>query len=244
MEIEKIKKILSIDEELSVRGSVIREAYKPELKQKLVKKFRAYVDLPEPEEIKIQFTDVVKRRRSARFFGHCGVSASRLSTLLYHVVGVTERVDGIYGLLDYPLRASPSAGGLHCVDIYVAALWVEGLEPGVYYYDYDSHRLGVVCRCYPHTLTEAFMQESLRDVPLVLYMVAALERGLWKYDMAYYKMCLIDAGAVAENLHLSSTALGLGSLIVAGFDRQRVKKILGLEEHEIPIVAVVVGCTR
>jgi len=68
-----------------------------------------------------------------------------------------------------------------------------------------------------------------------------LSRGPWRHGRAYYKYCLVDAGVVAENVHLAATAQGLSSTIIAGFDIKAVAKSLGLARHEGPMLAVAVG---
>lgn len=119
---------------------------------------------------------------------------------------------------------------------------MEGLDPGLYYYHYSAHRLGVVCRpCYPHALSESFAQGEFKNAPVAIFLVADLSRGMWKYGKAFYKYCLVDAGALAENMHLAATAEGLSSVMIAGFNRGAVAKALGLERHERPVLALALG---
>jgi len=234
--------VLKIDEELeAVEDPFISE--RPPSQIPLVKEFREKRPLPPPAGLDAPLFQILQQRRSGRVYNPVKpLTLQQLSNILFAAAGVTARVDGIYSMLDYPLRATPSAGGLHCVDLYVAAYGVGGLEPGVYYYDYLGHSLGVVCSpCYPHTLSESFTQGEFKNAPLVIFLVGVLKRGLWKYGKAFYRFCHIDAGAVAEHIHLAATAEGLASVLVAGFNRKAVAKSLGLERGEVPILAVVVG---
>ncbi|MGC9050936.1 SagB/ThcOx family dehydrogenase [Pyrobaculum sp.] len=238
---EELEFVIKIDEELETKEDPL-VIEKPPRGLRLYKDYKELLPLPRPDGPSTPFLEVVKKRRSGRLFAPRPISLQELSNILFAAAGVTETADGIYGMLDYPLRSSPSAGGLHCVDLYLAAFNVEGLEPGVYYYHYVRHSLGVLCRpCYPHTLSESFVQGEFKNAPIAMFLVGDLSRGLWKYGRAYYKYCLVDAGVVAENIHLAATAQGLSSTIIAGFDRKAVAKSLGLARHERPIVAVAVG---
>ncbi len=238
-----IDRIVEIDSELEIEEEqILKKRALPE-NVSLVKKFERTIQLPPPRPTQKTFFDVIVSRRSRRIFNPWRpVSLQQLSNILFSAAGVTARVDGIYEKLDYPLRASPSSGGLHSIDIYVVALRVDGLEPGVYYYEYDEHKLGVITApCYPYTLVDCFRQSELRNAPVFIILVADLSRGLWKYGKAYYKFCLVDAGVVAENIHLAATAEDLASVIVAGFDKQRAAKILGLNKYEMPVISIVIG---
>lgn len=238
---EALEAVLKIDEELETEEDPYISPRSPPLR--LAKEFKEIVKLPPPAGLQMPLLDVIKARRSKRIFNPFKpVPLQSLANILFAAAGTTERVDGIYGVLDYPLRASPSAGGLHCVDVYIVAFNVEGLDAGVYYYDYTVHGLGVICRpCYPHTLSESFTQGEFKNAPVAVFLVADLSRGLWKYGKAFYKYCLVDAGALAENMHLAAVAEGLSSVLVAGFNRKAVAASLGLERHERPILAFVLG---
>lgn len=246
---EVLAKILEADRLLEeARGeeapSLVRHVTPPN-DLALVKRFAEELKLPAPDKrrLSLDFYSVIVRRRSLRRFDPFKpVDLRTLSTLLYASVGKTLVVDGVYGMLDYPLRASPSAGGLHCVDLYVAVLRSEGLDPGIYYYNYVDHALAVVCRgCVPHSVTEAVGQPALTLAPAYLIYVANLRRGLWKYGTRFYKHCLVDAGAVAENAHLAATAMGLSSVFVAGFARDAITRSLLLSKYEMPVVLLAVG---
>lgn len=238
---EEVRRLLEIDKELETRGDGFVRQLTPPSGFQLIRRRGEEVRLPEPKLPAVPFGEVVVKRRSRRHFSPSrGLDLGVVSALLYSAVGVTSRVDGIYGMLDYPLRASPSAGGLHCVDVYPVAFRVDGLAPGVYYYDYERHGLVSVCSpCFFHTLP--IVQSEIKNAPLHLILVGDLRRGVWKYGRAFYRMCLLDAGAVAENIHLAATAMGLASVIVAGIEREKAQKALGLEEGEIVIAAVSVG---
>lgn len=245
-----LETIIRIDNELEEKSSLIPSllrTYRPPKDFKIVKECNSgIIQLPSAsrEHLRTSLFDVIANRRSRRNFSKEGfIYLDELATILYASVGTTKTVDGIYGMKSYPLRASPSTGGLNCVDLYVVAYRVRDLDPGIYYYNYRDHVLCKVCTpCFPYTLVhEAITQSMFVDSAVVIVFVANLCRGLWKYGIRFYKYCLIDIGIVAENAHLACTAASLPSTMVAGFDKHKVAKILLLENCELPALILVVG---
>jgi len=239
-----IKRIIELDDELDkVEEDPFRVEQEPPPDFDSEKTFQNYVDLPEPAKLGASLSEVILSRRSRRFFDlSSSVSLRELATVLHLSVGVTTVVDGVYWRRGYPFRASPSAGGLNCVDVYVVAYRVDGLVEGIYYYDFRRHRLGVVCApCFPYSILETIAQGEVRRAPVLLAFVGVFKRGAWKYGVRYYKYCLVDVGAAAENAHLAATAMGLASVMLAGFDKSVVASALGLSDGEIPLLLLAMG---
>lgn len=239
-----LARLLEIDEELdeSVEDPYLVDRNPPSWFEP-VKRFEHVIELPRPPELGMPLDEVIARRRSRREFNpFARIGLGELSAILHASVGLTAVVDGVYGRVGYPLRASPSAGALHCVDVYVAAMRVEGLAEGLYYYDYTRHGLAPICApCYPYTIVDTIRHGPIREAPAFIIYVADLRRGVWKYGKRFYKYCLVDVGAAAENMHLAATALGLGSVMVAGFDKSAVSRALALGEYEIPVLLLAIG---
>jgi SagB-type dehydrogenase family enzyme len=51
----------------------------------------------------------------------------------------------------------------------------------------------------------------------------------------------LEAGHVAQNIHLQAVALGLGSVPVGAFRDAEVSRVLGLGEEETPLYIIPVG---
>lgn len=245
-----LETIIKIDDEIEgkqpLSPSFLR-TYSPPKDFKIVKECNSgLVQLPRvtQEHLRTPLIDVIVGRRSRRDFSKEGfMYLEELAAVAYASVGTTKTVDGIYSVKSYPLRASPSAGGLNCVDLYVVAYRVKDLDPGIYYYNYRDHTLCKVCvPCFPYTLVhEAIAQPMFVDSAMIMIFVANLCRGLWKYGVRFYKYCLMDVGIAAENAHLACTALSLPSTMIAGFDKRKVAKILLLGKCELPALILAVG---
>ncbi|PKP36126.1 MAG: nitroreductase, partial [Bacteroidetes bacterium HGW-Bacteroidetes-15] len=56
-----------------------------------------------------------------------------------------------------------------------------------------------------------------------------------------YRYICMEAGHVAQNIHLQAVALGLGSVPVGAFDDDKIGEILGCKENEVPLYIIPVG---
>lgn len=196
------------------------------------------VPLPEPRLPPIGLGDVIGRRRSVRDFSGAPMTAEELSALLFYSAGVTGWDGG------WPLRATPSAGGLQPVEAYVYADRVRGLERGIYRYDFIRHRLDVLkFGNYSRTLASiALDQEHVAKAAAVFALTVYYRRTYWKYWKRALRYALLDAGAVMEHLYLAAAALGLGACAVGAFYDEELCRLLGLDCHgEFPVMLVAVG---
>jgi hypothetical protein len=87
--------------------------------------------LPEPKlSSKTSVEEALSKRRSVRDYGEDSLSIEEISQLLWSAQGITVKWGG---------RATPSAGALYPLEIYVVVGKVKGLEPGLYHYDPEKH---------------------------------------------------------------------------------------------------------
>jgi SagB-type dehydrogenase family enzyme len=201
------------------------------------------INLPEPREINVPISYVIKTRRSCRSMSGDALTLNELSDILYYGYGITGRIDA-YGVKDFPLHAAPTAGALQSIEVYVLALNVEGIPPGAYHYNYLDHTLEQIYRGFIkyRVLDACYGQEFIQFASAVIVLTGNIRRGVWKYKSAYYKFMLIDAGCVVENMHLVAHALGLCSCIVAGFDKEKVRSLLYIDDRlEMPLIMIAVG---
>jgi SagB-type dehydrogenase family enzyme len=192
----------------------------------------------------LSFGSVVARRRSARSFAPDSLAVEVLGRLL----GASAVIQGI-GELEgvwYEERPTPSAGALHPLELYLSARRVEGLDPGRYHYDPQTHELEHLGPAPPPGALgdAAFDQRALDEAPAVLAVVGVPARSMWKYGQRGYRFVLLEAGHLAQQLSLSAAALDLGSLVVGGFVDDEVHGLFGLDGTEIALCLVAVGAAR
>lgn len=167
-----------------------------------------------------------------------------LSQLLWSAQGVTGADKK---------RATPSADGLYPLHLKILVQRVSALEPGIYEYQTDSHSLNLMGDRIPEGAVQALGigdQPWLKEAALVIAVTAKLG------DAARYfeaqppqgargaRYVYMETGALAQNVHLQSTALGVGCVLVAGFDDARVKEVLRLPSDLEPTALLCIGQRR
>jgi len=186
----------------------------------------ACVELPAPLAIGERLDAVIARRRSTRSYGPSPISLAELATLLTASYGVTGAVEDV----EQPLRAVPSGGALYPLELYVAALRVDGLDTALYHYD---PLRDVVERIRPLSASDLASltpyDELLLPSAAVTFLTAVFWRSRFKYGARSYRFSLLEAGHAAQNHLLAATALGLASCPVGGFYDRKVDNLLGID---------------
>ncbi len=204
------------------------------------KPLHARVKLPEPRELEMPLGEAIRRRRTRRDISSQVLSLQELADILFYSGGVTGQLSG------YPLRAIPSAGARHSAETFVVARAVEGLEQGVYRYDWQGHSLeGLWAGDYSQNLYSACMrQEFVRDAPVNLVLASAIERQLSRYGERGYRYAVMDVAFAAEHVHLVCESLGLATVIVGAFYDDAVHDLLQLGRDFIIFLLMSVGRKR
>ena len=131
-------------------------------------------------------------------------------------------------------RAAPSSGALYPIELYPVVHRVEGIEPGVYHYDYREHALEQVRAgdFREPIVQQGIAQEFLGQCGVVLFVTMILQRMRPKYQDRSYRYGLIEAGHVGENAYLAATSMGLGACGVGAFMDDQLNAILGVDGVE------------
>jgi SagB-type dehydrogenase family enzyme len=204
---------------------------------------RPSIGLQAPVQDQSGYAALLAMRRSVRTFAPSPVTLAQLSTILAQCYGLgsCETV----GDFDRCRRPVPSAGATYPLEIYLIALDLAGLAPGLYHYRVIDHALECLAetRLSRRRMGELFLdQKFLTDAGAILVMTAVFARCMTKYGDRGYRYTLIEAGHVGQNIMLSAQAGGLGALPVGGFDDRRLGLLLDLDaEEEAPIYAVAIG---
>lgn len=189
------------------------------------------VKLPQPElKGSVPLEEAITKRRSVRAFQDKELSMKQLSQLLWAGQGVTAPKSGP------GLRAAPSAGALYPMELFAVK------KDGTYRYAPKTHSLA------PHAagdlrpqLTAAHGQISVSSAPLDIVLCSVHKKITAKYGERGVRYAHIEAGHIAQNIHLEAAALGLGSVPVGAFDDAKVKAALKLPEGCEPLYIIPVG---
>lgn len=184
-----------------------------------------------------QLESLIAARRSVRNYTGESVSQEELGRMLFFSYGITDARRG--------WRAVASGGGLYPLEIYAVALNVEGLERGIYHYNIERHCLDVVSReDRLGDLKECIWFEDILvdDAAVVFVVTAAFERSTLKYQDRGYRMVLMEAGEVAQNITLTAAGMELDVCLVGGFHDDNLSRLLEIDGfYEAPLVPIVVG---
>jgi SagB-type dehydrogenase family enzyme len=212
-------------------------------------------DLIPPEDFKIGQTpaiDVIRSRRSHRYFRDDALTLEELSFLLWATQGIRD-VDTVDGI-SYYRRNVPSGGNRHPIETYLSIHRVEGFEVGLYRYLPIDHKL-VLERIDPEIAEQVKVASLMQNKPhqgkdfyfiaesaVVFIWTAIPYRSEWRYALAAPKLVAIDSGHICQNLYTASGAIGAGTCSVGAFNRKKTDQLLRVDgEKEFSVYMAPVG---
>lgn len=169
--------------------------------------------------------------------GGGGIGLEELTSILYFSAGLTRRlrVGGEY----FWFRASPSAGALYPIELYVVCGDMRGLDAGVYHFNPVGFYLTRIREGdYRGYLSTAAGDETLASRPLSIIYSAIFWRSAWKYRARSYRYCFWDAGTILSNSTAVCFSLGLDAKIYTGFCDDDVNRLIGIDGREEAALAV------
>jgi SagB-type dehydrogenase family enzyme len=174
------------------------------------------------------------RRRSVRRYRAQPLALAIMSQLLWAAQGIT----GSGGR-----RTAPSAGALYPLELHLLATHVEGLAAGLHRYLPATHDLQLtIAAATASTLQDAAIgQQAVGSAAAVVIITAVEGRSAGKYGVRAGRYIAFEAGACAQNLALQAVALGLGTVVLGGFDETAVARALRLPPGELPVVLMPIG---
>jgi len=179
----------------------------------------------------VSLEEAIQKRRSIREYGPQPLAIDKIGQLLWAAQGITSEEGA------YPLRAAPSAGALYPIEVYVVN------PQGVFLYNPEAHSL-TLHKQGDHRLKlmQACLHQSfVAEAPVSILMCAVYERIMRKYGARGRMYTHIEAGHIAQNIHLQAVTLGLGSVPIGAFNAQEIKGDLGLPQDYEPIYVIPVG---
>ncbi len=187
------------------------------------------VKLPEETAAgSVSFREIAENRRSVRKFSPGHITLEELSYLLRMTQGVRAYRSGV------SYRTVPSGGSRHPFETYLFIKRVESLDAGLYRYLPLSHELCFLSEIdrMDERLDEALLRHDFHSA--VTFVWAAVPyRTEWAYSDESYKLILLDAGHVCQNLYLAAESIGCGTCAVGAYDQEAVDNLCGLDGKDI-----------
>ena len=185
----------------------------------------------------------IAQRRSRRNFEDKELSIEQLSQILWAAYGVTSPQPN-HPKLRGGLRTVPSAGALYPFEVYAVIGKVNGVEPGVYKYVADGHKIvRLIDKDVRKDLAVAALSQIMvENAPVVIFYSAIFERTTQKYgDRGRERYVCMDLGHSAQNVYLQAEAMGLGTCAIGAFTDKSVSEVLQLPQNEEPLYLMPVG---
>jgi SagB-type dehydrogenase family enzyme len=189
--------------------------------------------------------EIVRQWAPARGFGSGSMTLAQLGRLLHFTNGVTLKAPP--GRKGPVRRAAPSAGALYSGEVYVAAARVQGLAPGVYYYEVAQHRLVEAAAGFePARLADAIERPasiegaaaSIEGAAATILLTNVFGRYAWRYANRGYRYALIDSGHIGENLRLAAASAGLAQRDFLAFRDDLLNGLLAIDGAEEAVCSV------
>ncbi|MBM3253056.1 MAG: SagB/ThcOx family dehydrogenase [Candidatus Omnitrophica bacterium] len=180
------------------------------------------IKLPDVKfDSKISLEEAIRSRRSIRNFEERELSLEQIGKLLWAASGITDN--------SLKLRSAPSAGALYPLEIYIVK------KDGLFHYEPYIHSLRLIREgdLRRKLCESALNQTSIEKAPLSIIILCDYKRTTIRYGNRGIQYVHIEAGHVAQNIHLEAVSLGLGSVPIGAFQDDRVKEILGLQKFEV-----------
>lgn len=189
---------------------------------------------PPKHETMMSIEEVLRKRESTRIYLlDEQLTLQQISYLLW----------AAQGMRDSNHRVAPSAGATYPLEIYLVIGNVEKLLPGIYKYNPKEHELvKVLKKDKREELCDAALgQSSIKNAPAVIIICAVYERTTAKYGERGERYVHMEAGHVAQNVYLQTTALNLGTVVLGAFDDNTVQKVISAKPEEKPLYLMPIG---
>ena len=228
----------------SVKGSVSFRHFSEEIEKEKENKI---IQLPQYKNLNAPIGSVIRARRSIREWSMHPISLLDLSTILFYANGVSGEFDFSPEESPLPatislgdkyrskLRNAPSGGGLYPINLYLIIQNVENIEKGLYVYMPLSHALKQI---------KAFDEEDIEElykisqyginiendkINIYIFYIYNLYENSRKYIDMGLAFAFIEAGEIAQNIYLASTALNLGPCDIGGYNKVLSERFLGID---------------
>ncbi|HMA35115.1 MAG TPA: SagB/ThcOx family dehydrogenase [Chloroflexia bacterium] len=201
------------------------------------------IPLPAPADLAAPLQQAIAARLACRQFADTPVELGDLATMLHAAYGIQSHL--VLGDQEFLVRPVPSGGALYPLEVYLLVRQVTGLAPGIYHYAVLTHALEQLqaIDLAPTYIADLFMGQSyVAQAGLIVVLTMVPARSMWKYADRGYRLILLEAGHLAQNLNLTAAALGLGSLNLGGFLDSELASLLALDlEGELPVYGIALG---
>ena len=198
--------------------------------------YKSYPRLPKvvlPQaEIRADFFDLVKIRKSSHDFRRMPIALDELSLFLKYSCGNIRKMQGVVR----HHRAYPSGGSRFPIEIYIivfrkSAPSKNNLRPGLYHYNVKEHKLDILWEreFSDEDIDKLFRYPWVKEATAGIIMTGIFWRNQNKYGERGYRHLLLEAGHIGQNMYLASAALDLKCCALSGTYDDVIEKLLDVD---------------
>jgi SagB-type dehydrogenase family enzyme len=199
-------------------------------------------DLDRLEENERSLSSLQEARMSVRRYGEEPLPADALGEFLYRVGRVIDYSKqeahtprGVVEM-DFAPRPYPAGGSLYELELYVAVQRCRDLDPGLYRYDPQYHRLDRVSEHTPDVdglIADGARAAAIRpeSVQVLIIVSARFARIAWKYETLAYSLILKNLGGLYQTMYLVATSMGLAPCALGRGDSDRFARAAGTDYY-------------
>lgn len=142
----------------------------------------------------------------------------------------------------HKLRAYPSGGGLYPIEMYMYIKGISGIEEGLYLFNPTKSRLIKIDNkknineletLLPMTAVKIDpLNSSLDKTNIIMFLVSNYKYSSYKYGLLAYKLAILEAGHLGQNIQLAATALNKKTIALCGYYDDKVEKFLKIDGQE------------
>uniref|UniRef100_A0A7C4U9G6 SagB/ThcOx family dehydrogenase n=1 Tax=candidate division WOR-3 bacterium TaxID=2052148 RepID=A0A7C4U9G6_UNCW3 len=185
------------------------------------------IKLPDVQKNGMIIEDVIQKRRSIRRFKNLEPDLQMLSNLLWAGQGITEKKRN--------LRASPSAGALYPLKLYLLK------KDTLYLYKPETHSLKFILKddkLKEKVYASSLYQNCILSAPIIIIIAGDFDITRKKYGDRAERYVYIEVGHCAQNILLEAVALGLGGVPVGAYYDEEIKEVLRIKEEPLYILPI------
>jgi len=194
------------------------------------------IRLPSPEILQMPFDEVMEKRRSRRDFKSYKITLRELSTLLFYSAG--------YKRSEHSGRKHvPSSGGFSTTEVFLVILNSDEVESGLYYFSANDFTIRCIRKgdYRDWVRYDALYQSEWADASVIIFLAGDYSRLYQKYRHRTLRLCLLDAGHVAQNLYLTCAAMDMKICEVLGYVENEVEEAFDLSGNTPTFSSIVIG---
>ena len=195
--------------------------------------------LPSPKINNTTLKEAILNRVSSREFSDKPLTTQEISNLLFYSCGLTRPHED----KNQSRRAQPSGGGLYPIETYLLVFHdTAEIKSGAYHYNVFNHSLEKLGDNDVTHLKMAFHYPWVADTSLMLLFSFIEGRTKPKYGNFAYKVGLIEAGHIGQNVYLNCTAMKLKCSALGGMEFEKMQKFFDLDQNrEVLFYSIAVG---